>query len=100
MAQLINRKCPFCGSQLSYDFYPKMPHFEAIAYCENVGCEQFCTNSTYPSAVLAELEQVEEKLCNKCVNCDDDGYCHECDTPIEYIDIVNNECLCFGERLD
>lgn len=58
MADVLNRKCPFCGEKLKADVY-KMGHgkLEYCAYCDN--CEQFCTDSTAPSRALKELECIE-----------------------------------------
>lgn len=86
------------GGELSLDYYANMPAFETISYCENDGCEKFCTDSTYPTAVSAELNEINMCFCNTCAN-NEDGYCHECDANIEYID-TENGCLCYIELVD
>ena len=66
MSNIIDRKCPFCGGNLSEEHYSKMPNIQFIAYCNNEGCEKFCTDATCPSKRLSELEAVEDVYYGDC----------------------------------
>lgn len=61
MADEINRKCPFCGSNLTLDTYKmseegKHGNMRMIVYCD--ACNKFCTDSSSPSMVLEEIKNL------------------------------------------